>query len=108
MKTFKQFNESVRDLMKPKSEEEIRNIIKNKINTDKNIISVIFSSPIGDSQWKIFRKELKNNLIKIEDLNNTFLIVKGDVIDVYNFFINYFQSEDYSYIIYKIKNGMII
>jgi len=56
MKTFKQYNESVRDLMKPKSEEEILNVLS------------------GMSDWKQFKTACTNGflwLVKkvlIEDL----------------------------------------
>ena len=88
-------NEGVKDKMTPKSREEIRELIKKKIGTDKDIISVRFNSPTGDEQWMRFRKQLKNELIKIEVLSSLYLKVTGDVIDVYEFYINYFGLGEY-------------
>jgi ankyrin repeat protein len=104
-------NESVRDKMTPKSDEEIRTVIKRIIRSDSDYIEVKIPEPKEPKKIKTLLELSDKYNLDIQDYDDKNIIVCGDITDVFNFikfYVNYTlinkrNSSDF-FIDYIIKN----
>jgi hypothetical protein len=85
-------NESVRSRMTPKSEEDIRLVIKNKLNTDNDHIEVKIPEPKEVKKIRSLLDLSDEYNLDIDVYDDTNLMVRGDIVDVFNFikfYVNY-------------------
>jgi ankyrin repeat protein len=104
-------NESLRDLMKPKSEDEIRDIIKEKTGINKDYIEVKIPEPKELKKVKTLLELSDEYKLDIKDYKDGIILMCGDIIGVFNFmklYLNYAllnkrNKKDF-YIDYILKN----
>jgi len=95
-------NESIHDILKPKSAKEICDIIE----LPYEIISVKIRNPKNDKYWYILTKWLKNKKIKIENIDNLYSKMTGLPSDILVFFQEYYQF-DFDLAAYHLRNSII-
>jgi hypothetical protein len=91
-KDYKPQNESVRDKMTPKSEEDIRLAIKNKLNMDSDHIEVKIPEPKDVKKIKSLLDLSDEYSLDIKDYDDNNIMVCGDIVNVFNFikfYVNY-------------------
>ena len=80
------FNESLRDKMIPKSDEEIREKIKKIFNTDKDVISIKLHNPHG------YKLVGMNSGIEEENYRVNYHKLTGDIVVIYNYLMDYLDK----------------
>ncbi len=111
MKYLITYNESIRDLMKPKSEDEIRDIIKGKTGINKDYIEVKIPEPKELKKVKTLLELSDEYKLDIKDYKDGDILMCGDIIGIFNFmklYLNYAllnkrNKKDF-YIDYILKN----
>jgi ankyrin repeat protein len=111
MNKLRTANESLRDKMTPKSDEEIRRVIKKIIGMDGDYIEVKIPEPKEPKKIKSLLELSDKYNLDIQDYDDNNVIVCGDITDIFNFikfYVNYTlmnkrNSRDF-FIDYIIKN----
>ena len=85
IKKFDTYNESVRDKMTPKSDNEIKNIIKKKIGIDSDYIEVKIPEPKEIKKVRSLLELSDEYNIDLKDNKDGNLLVCGYITDVFNF-----------------------
>jgi len=96
-------NESV---LQGKSKDDIKNSIKQALNIQNDIIFINIHAPNSIETSKIFNKWIKRNKIIFHKHLDNFLIISGDILDIYNFIFDY-EYMPHSFIIPHIKSIII-
>lgn len=92
--------ESLRDMMTPKPEEEIRSKIKKKLGIDSDIISVKLWNPYG------YKLVSKDSGIEEENYRVNYHRLTGDIMKIYDFMVDYTEGSPGS-AEYYITSGLI-
>ena len=93
MKSYREYiNEGIRDKMTPKSEEEIREVVKRVVGINDDYIEVKIPEPNEVKKIKSLLDLSDKYNLDIKDYTDNNVIVCGDIIDVFNFikfYVNY-------------------
>lgn len=86
-------NEALEDILKPKSQEEIKSYLKKELKIRKNKISIRITSPLSKYYKEKINKLLKKYNIEKKEIGKPYVYVyeiTGDLLDVFNFLNAYF------------------
>ena len=86
--------ESIRNKMIPKSDEELSSNIKNHLNIDNNIVSILIWNPYN------YTLVSDDSGIKSEKYNNNYYKLTGDIIKIYTFVQEYTKGNEIDVIRY--------
>ena len=103
-------SESLNDILKPKSEEDIRNYLKKELEIKKDKISIRFSLP-----FSIYYEEKMNELLKkynlekegVEFPNMYAYGITGDLLNIFYFLNAYYGWENETCVFHMRKNIII-
>jgi len=86
MKYLQTYNESLRDKMTPKSEDEIRNKIKSLMGVNDDIISIKLWNPSG------FKLVSRDSGIDEENYRMDYHKLTGDIVKIYDYLVDYLSK----------------
>ena len=99
--------EALEDVLKPKSQEEIRSYLKKELKIKKNKISIRITSPLSKYYKEKINKLLKKYNIEKKEIGKPYIYVyeiTGDILDIFNFLNVYFEWNNETCIYYICNN----
>lgn len=89
--------ESMGDILKPKSDEEVKKLLKKKLNIRRDKISIRITTPSSKYHIRETNILLKKYNLKNEKIGKPFVFaykLTGDILDIFNFLTNYYVWMD--------------